>query len=168
MYVRMCVRMYACMHVCMHACMHVCVRALFVCSRQCLCVCLCAGPRVCRFAALSVGPFRRAAARSKRGGERFAGPPAAFPTSTSGFSAGSAGDTSCPSGKATVLIPAQCQNAAASVARPYGSFQDSRLPTGCLFLTVGVGGVGSLFSNEIPAGIGSFYAQPVCVGAPEC
>jgi hypothetical protein len=100
----------------------------------------------------------------KRGVERCAAPPALpvvfDPTST--FALGSAGDTSCPSGTATVLIAADCQNAAAAAARPYGgSVYVFGLLTGCVWLTAG----GSFFFNDA-SGDGDEFAQPVCAGAP--
>ena len=86
-------------------------------------------------------------------------------TPTIAFGLGSAGGTSCPSGMATVLVPADCQRAAASAARPYGgSVQVTGLPAGCVWLTVGLGSF--FFNNAV--GIGNFYAQPVCAGAPAC
>ncbi len=98
---------------------------------------------------------------------RCAAPPApavAF-NPTSAFALGSAGGTSCPSGTATVLIPAECEKAAAAAARPYGgAVRVDGLPAGCFWLTVGAG---SFFLNNA-VGIGSVYAQPACAGAPEC
>jgi hypothetical protein len=97
---------------------------------------------------------------------RCAAPPApavAFdPPST--FALGSAGGTSCPPGNATALSPAECEKAAAAAARPYGGeVRVTGLPTGCVWLAVGVG---SFFLNDKVGGVGSVYAQPVCAGAP--
>jgi hypothetical protein len=107
------------------------------------------------------------AAESKRGGERCAAPaaPAVVFDATGAFALGSAGGTSCKSGKANVLIPAGCQNAAASAARPYGGAVELLgWPTGCFWFTVGVGG---FFFNKYAVGQSNVYAQPVCAGAPE-
>ncbi len=66
---------------------------------------------------------------------------------------------------APVLIPADCEKAAGSAARPYGgAVQVGGLPAGCFGLTVGVG---SFFVNSAVS-IGNVYAQPVCAGATEC
>jgi hypothetical protein len=83
----------------------------------------------------------------------------------SGLVLGSAGGTSCPSGTAAMLTPAECQRAAAAAARPYGGAVRIRgLPAGCVWLTVGVG---SFFFNNKVGGVGNVYAQPVCAGAPD-
>ncbi len=83
---------------------------------------------------------------------------------TGAFALGSAGDTSCKFGRAAVLNPADCQNAAASAARPHGgSVQVDGLPAGCFWLRVGVGSF--FFNNAV--GQSSVYAQPVCAGAPD-
>jgi hypothetical protein len=106
---------------------------------------------------------------------RCAAPVVAFDP-PSGFALGSAGgsmvcrekpsffcDTSCPSGTAPVLGPAECQKSAAAAARPYGGAVIVKaLPAGCFWLTIGVGG---FFFNTY-VGAGSVYAQPVCAGAP--
>ena len=82
---------------------------------------------------------------------------------TGAFALGSAGGTSCPSGTAAVLSPAECQKAAAAAARPYGGeVRVGGLPAGCFWLTVGAG---SFFFNNVVGG-GNVYAQPVCAGAP--
>jgi hypothetical protein len=102
-----------------------------------------------------------------RGVERCAAPkalPVAFDP-PGAFGLGSAGDTSCPSGTAAVLIPADCQKAAASAARPYGGsvqVYNGGLPTGCVWLTAG----GSFFFNDASGGSGNEFAQPVCAGVP--
>ncbi len=105
-------------------------------------------------------------AKSKRGSERYAAPaaPVVVFDATGAFALGSAGDTSCKFGKADVLTPADCQNAAASAARPYGgAVQVDGLPTGCFWLRVGVGSF--FFNNAVSQS--NVYAQPVCAGAPE-
>jgi hypothetical protein len=84
---------------------------------------------------------------------------------TGAITLGSAGGTSCPSGMVNMVISADCQNAAASAARPYGgNVQVAGFPTGCLWLTAGLGG---FFFNNAPGGIGNVFAQPMCTGAPE-
>jgi hypothetical protein len=115
-----------------------------------------------------VSAFVAVVVRSQcEGGERCAAPPAppvAFDP-TSAFALGSAGGTSCPSAMTTVLIAADCQNAADAAARPYGgSVQvfSGGLPTGCVWLTAG----GSFFFNDASGGSGNEFAQPVCAGAP--
>ncbi len=82
----------------------------------------------------------------------------------SAFALGSAGGTSCPSGTASVLIPADCKKAAAAAARPYGgAVRVGGLPAGCFWFTVGVGG---FFVND-QVGQSNAYAQRVCAGAPD-
>ena len=135
--------------------------SLLVCvlvGHACVCMCL----RAHAFAAVD-GVVN---AKSKRGGERCAAPaaPAVMFDATSAFALGSAGDTSCKFGKVAVLIPADCQRAAGSAARPYGgSVQVVGLPAGCFWLRVGVGSF--FFNNAV--GQSSVYAQPVCAGAPD-
>jgi hypothetical protein len=91
--------------------------------------------------------------------------PAVVFNPTSAFKLGSAGDTSCPSGTATVLNPADCQKAAGSAARLYGgAVRVTGPPAGCFWLRVGAG---SFFLNDA-VGQSNAYAQPVCAGAPEC
>ncbi len=81
----------------------------------------------------------------------------------SAFALGSAGGTSCPSGMATVLSPAECQKAAGAAARPYGgAVIVTGLPAGCFWLRVGVGSF--FFNNAV--GRSNANAQPVCAGAP--
>jgi hypothetical protein len=175
----MCVYVCMCVCVCAHACVRVrafrcvfayvsgsmylcvfvsvcmCVRACF-CVRACVCVCPC-------LCGLHVWMLWSA---SKRCVERCAAitalpvtfdPPGAF-------GLGNAGNTSCPSGTATVLIPADCQKAAAAAARPYGgSVRVSYAPIGCVWLTAGVG---SFFYNQYkfePSYVrGNEFLQPVC------
>ncbi len=85
----------------------------------------------------------------------------------SAFALGNAGNASCPSGTATVLIPADCQKAAEAAARPYGGsvrVADYRdLLPGCVWLTVGVG---SFFFINLYGYSGNQFAQSVCAGAP--
>jgi hypothetical protein len=187
----MCVR--ACMYGCVRVCMYVCVFSLAPCAphplprtRVCVRVCSCACARsraaartcvsacvpefvrmpVCR---LACAPICRCINESLvppiMGRMRCAAPPApavAF-DQLSAFALGSAGGTSCPSGMATVLIPAECQKAAGSSARPYGgAVRVYHWPPGCFWLTVGAGSF--FFNNDFfPS---SVYAQPVCAGAP--
>ena len=83
---------------------------------------------------------------------------------TGAFALGSAGDTSCKSGMAAVLIPADCQRAAGSAVRPYGgAVIVTGLPAGCFWLRVGVGSF--FFNNAVSQS--NVYAQPVCAGAPD-
>ncbi len=94
-----------------------------------------------------------------------AAPPAPAVTfdPSGGFALGSAGGTSCPSGTAPVLGPAECEKAAGAAAVPYvGSVRVGGWPTGCVLFTVGVG---SFFLNNA-VGQSNAYAQPVCAGAP--
>jgi hypothetical protein len=102
----------------------------------------------------------------KRGGKRCAAPaeaPVAFDP-PSGFALGSNGSASCPSGTAIVLGPAECQNAAASAARPHSGKKGlSTLPSGCVWFT---GNVGRFFFNSAVSRKSNYYAQPVCAGAP--
>ena len=105
-------------------------------------------------------------AKSKRGGERCAAPPAPAVVfdATGAFALGSAGGTSCKFGKANVLTPADCQRAAAAAARPYGgSVRFDGLPAGCFWFRVGAG---SFFFNKA-VGQRNVHAQPVCAGAPD-
>jgi hypothetical protein len=159
------------MHACLFACIHVCRNARHVCMFVCIRVCMCMRMPVCRLAGVSVVPLCRAAARiyhCERAAAMTTAPVVFDPPMA--FALGSAGGASCPSGNASVLNPADCKNAAAAAARPYGgavevtglrSFDRGfELPTGCFALTVGV-----FFNNLV--GQGNLYAQPLCAGAPE-
>jgi hypothetical protein len=136
----------------------VCLLVCVLVGHACVCMCL----RAHAFAAVD-GVVH---AKSKRTGERCAAPaaPAVTFDPPSAFALGSAGGTSCPSGRAAVLNPADCQTAAASAARPHGgAVRVGGLPAGCVWLTVGAG---SFFFNNAVGG-GNGYAQPVCAGAPD-
>ncbi len=168
---RACVR--ACVSLCARVrprmCICACVR---VCRRAYVCACACALGHACvRLMCVRVSPCACVDVEVhdsfKRGNECCAAPPAppVVFDPTGAITLGSAGGTSCPSGMVNMVISADCQNAAASAARPYGgNVQVAGFPTGCLWLTAGVGGF--FFNTFSSAGDGfNDFLQPVCAGA---
>jgi hypothetical protein len=163
-----CARSRAAARTCVCACVPEFVR-MRVCRLACAPVCLCINESLCVdmyiCIYLDINIFPCSLVPPITGQLRCAAPPApavAFHP-PGAFALGSAGGTSCPSGTAAVLSPAECEKAAAAAARPYGGeVRVYHWPPGCFWLTVGAG---SFFLNTdfFPS---SVYAQPVCAGAP--